>query len=98
MMHDGARAIGGNLPGELQQKIIKLLDEFMEIVNDISEKRRIRQAVIRSRLTCSLAAILDKKNVFIIAQRHFGMPSSLFSINLKEILLQTRYWKLQDGI
>jgi hypothetical protein len=78
MMHKGARTTGGNMPAELQQKVNKLLDEFGTLVQDISQERHLQRAVVRSLLTCSLVAVLDKNNLFILAQRHFGMPSSLY--------------------
>ena len=78
MMHKGTRTTGGNMPAELQQKVNKLLDEFGTLVQGISQERRLQRAVVRSLLTCSLVAVLDKNNLFILAQRHFGMPSSLF--------------------
>jgi len=78
MMHKGARSVGGNMPEELRQKVDKLLDEFGALVQDISQERHLQRAVVRSLLTCSLVAILDKDNLFILAQSHFGMPSSLF--------------------
>lgn len=78
MMHKGARTTGGNMPAELQQKVNKLLDEFGVLVQGISQERHLQRAVVRSRLTCSLVAVLDQDNLFILTQRHFGMPSSLF--------------------
>ena len=78
MMHKGARTAGGNMPDELQQKVGKLLDEFGSLVQGISQEHHLQRAVVRSLLTCSLVAVLDKNNLFILAQRHFGMPSSLF--------------------
>ena len=78
MMHKGTRTTGGNMPAELQQKVNNLLDEFGTLVQGISQERRLQRAVVRSLLTCSLVAVLDKNNLFILAQRHFGMPSSLF--------------------
>lgn len=78
MMHKGARTTGGNMPAELQQKINRLLDEFGALVQGISQERHLQRAVVRSLLTCSLVALLDKNDLFILAQRHFGMPSSLF--------------------
>jgi len=78
MMHKGTRTTGGNIPAELQQKVNKLLDEFGALVQGISQERHLQRAVVRSLLTCSLVAVLDKDNLFVIAQHHFGMPSSLF--------------------
>jgi len=78
MMHKGTRTTGGNMPAKLKQKVNKLLDEFGTLVQGISQERHLQRAVVRSLLPCSLIAVLDKNNLFILAQRHFGMPSSLF--------------------
>ncbi|MBE0525018.1 MAG: hypothetical protein IBX40_11920, partial [Methanosarcinales archaeon] len=78
MMHKGARTTGGNMPPELQQKINQLLDEFGALVQSTSQEHCLQRAVVRSLLTCSLVVILDKNSLFVLAQRHFGMPSSLF--------------------
>ncbi len=78
MMHKGARTTGGNMAAELQNKVSKLLDEFGALAQSISRERHLQRAVVRSQLACSLVAILDEKNLFILAQRHFGMPSSIF--------------------
>jgi len=83
MMHNGARTIGGDMPAELQKEVIRLLDEFGASVQGISEERHLQRAVVRSQLPCSLIAFLDEKNLFILAQRHFGMPSSYFIHNPK---------------
>ncbi|HEX3034877.1 MAG TPA: hypothetical protein VHT73_07040 [Thermodesulfobacteriota bacterium] len=66
------------MPIELQQKVNKLLDEFGALIAGIAEERKFLMAVVRSRLTFSLVAILDKNSLFILAQRHFGMPSSIY--------------------
>ncbi|MDD2835256.1 MAG: hypothetical protein PHY05_03825 [Methanothrix sp.] len=87
MMHSGSRTVGGDMPNEIERSVNILLDEFMEIVKDITSKRKLRQAVVRSLLTCSLAAIADKNQLILIAQRHFGMPSSLFIYRPEELIM-----------
>ena len=78
MMHKGPRAIRGDMPAELQRKVNKLLDEFGNLVQGISQERYLPRAVVRSLLPCSLVAVLDKNYLFILAQRHFGTPSSSY--------------------
>ncbi|MFW9997704.1 MAG: hypothetical protein ACFFD4_37035 [Candidatus Odinarchaeota archaeon] len=78
MMHKGARTIAGNVPPDLQKEIGKLLDEFGNIVERISSERRLSRAIVRSRFQCSIVAILDNENLHVLAQHHFGMPSSQF--------------------
>lgn len=80
MMHrGGARSIGGNMPKQLQEKVSELLDEFIALVEIISQNRSLPRAVVRSLLSCNLVAVLDKSNLFILTQKNLGgMPSSLF--------------------
>lgn len=78
MMHKGVRTTGGNMSAGLQDRVDALLDEFGECVRRMSVERKLQRAVVRSLLPCSVLAILDKEHVFIIGQRHFGMPSSHF--------------------
>lgn len=78
MLHKGVRTTGGNMSAELHQKVDKLLDEFGALVQGISQERHLPRAVVRSLLSCSLVAVLNKDNLFILAQHHFGTPSSLF--------------------
>jgi hypothetical protein len=94
MMHKGARATGGNMPAELQQKVNNLLDEFGVLVQGISHERHLQRAIVRSLLPCSLVVVLDKNNLFILAQRHFGTPSSLF-IHIPE--KQLTPWQALDS-
>ncbi len=77
-MQSGARCIGGNMPQDIQKKVDNLLDEFGKIVENISQSRELRKAMVRSRLPCSIIALLDVQNLYIIAQNHFGMPSTLY--------------------
>jgi len=79
MMHRGARLSGsGNMSKELREAIVGLLDEFGNLVSNISEDRRFRVGVVRSRLQCALMAILGGDALFVIAQRLLGMPPSIF--------------------
>ena len=89
MMHKSTRTVGGNMPAELKKKVNKLLNAFGALVQGTSQERRLQRAVVRSLLTCSLVVILDKNSLFILAQLHFGMPSSLFiHVSEKELTPQ----------
>jgi hypothetical protein len=82
MMHRGGirtdDGLPAGFPGDLSQSIDCLLTEFMELVINISNERHIRSTVVRSRFPCSLIVILDKNNLFIVAQKHFGTPNTSF--------------------
>lgn len=78
MLHKGARTTGGSMTGDRQKLVTAILDEFLDQVNEISAQRRLRNAVVRSRLTCNLAVIVDDENMFLIAEKASGMPGSMF--------------------
>lgn len=87
MMHRGyVRTSGGDMPQDIQNKVNKLLDEFVDIVENFSQKRNLNKAVVRSRLPCSLIVLLDVQNLYILAQYHFGTPNTLY-IHMPKIRL-----------
>ena len=58
----------GNMPLELQEKADLLLQEFTAIVDATTEDRHLQRGIVRSQLPCSMVAILDKENLFILGQ------------------------------
>jgi len=76
MFHKGTRLGGGNMSGEEQGKITTLLDEFVEEVASRVQAVRIRPAVVRSMLPCSLLIVLDSRNLFVVAQKQLEMPTT----------------------
>lgn len=68
--------MGGNLPSELFQKIDVLLDEFLESTKAEVKVKKIRSAVVRSMLPCSVIIILDADTLWVAAQKQAGMPST----------------------
>jgi len=68
MIHKGNRTKGGTMSADRQQKVDDLLDEFVTLVNDISDSRHLQRGIARSSLPCSLVAVLDKSSLFILAQ------------------------------
>lgn len=68
--------VGGNLPSELSQKIDVLLDEFLESTQVEVRNKKIRSAVVRSMLPCSVIIILDADTLWVAAQKQAGMPST----------------------
>jgi hypothetical protein len=89
MLHKGARSTGGNLPADITTKITALLDEFADIVLETIRTRHLRRAVVRSMLTCSTINILDRRHLFVAAQKQSGMPSTIgFDQRDKEFPIQ----------
>jgi hypothetical protein len=58
----------GNMPPELMEKVDRLLDEFMAIVDSTTKDRHLQRGIVRSQLPCSMVAILDKESLFIAGQ------------------------------
>src|SRR5204863_5415543 len=77
MFHNGARASGGNMPGDVAQKIDALLNEFTEIVSRLVQANKLRRAVVRSMLPCSIVNVLDSDHLFVAAQKQTGIPSTV---------------------
>lgn len=68
MLYDESRTRSGDMPAELQAKVDKLLEEFMSAVDAVSEDRHLQRGIARSQLPSSMAAILDRENLNILAQ------------------------------
>jgi hypothetical protein len=76
----------GNMPQDIRKKVDSLLNEFEEIVENISRDKKIRRAVVRSRLPCNIIALLDAKNLYIMAQHHHSMSTTtsyIYDPNIK---------------
>ena len=68
MLNDVARMRSGEMEAELSAKVDKLIDEFMAIVDAMTEERHLQRGISRSQLPCSMVAILDKESLSILAQ------------------------------
>lgn len=68
MLHEETMTRSGNMPVELQAKVDKLLEEFISAVNAITDDRHLQSGIARSQLPSSMAAILDRENLNILAQ------------------------------
>lgn len=70
--------IGGDMPGEIQIKIDRLLIEFGDIIEIISQKKELGKSIVRSLSPCNIVALLDAQNLYVLAQRSFGEPGTLY--------------------
>ena len=68
MLNDVARMRSGEMEADLSAKVDKLIDEFMAIVDVMTEERHLQRGISRSQLPCSMVAILDKESLSILAQ------------------------------
>jgi hypothetical protein len=81
MMHDGARSRGGAMPNELQDEVDRLLDEFMAEIDTISQDRHLQKAIVRSQLPCDMLAVVDKDNLYVVAQLRSENRTSTYIYN-----------------
>jgi len=79
MMHSGDRIKGGDMPIDLIEKVDILLDQFMGIVDNLVEERKIQRGVVRSQNPSSIVAVLDKATLYILAQNHAGALSTMYT-------------------
>lgn len=68
MMNRGNSIRGGDMPEELQAEVDQLLDQFLGLVDAISLDRHLQRGIARILLPCSMIAMLDSKNLFVVAQ------------------------------
>lgn len=67
------------MPTDLIEKVDGLLDQFMEIVNNLVEERKIQSGIVRSQNPSSIVAVLDKATLYILAQHHAGALSTMYT-------------------
>lgn len=67
------------MPSDLIEKVDGLLDQFMGIVENLVEERRIQRGVVRSMNPSSIVAVLDKATLYILAQHHAGSLSTMYT-------------------
>lgn len=78
MFHRGTRMTGGDLPEELTQRIIALLDEFTEILAQQVRNAKLRRAVVRANLPCNIFVLLAENSIHVGAEKASGVPSSTY--------------------
>ncbi len=79
MMHTGERIKGGDMPDDLIAKVDGLMDQFMDVVEDIVEDRKLLRGVARSQNPSSIVVVLEKKNLYVLAQHHAGSLSTMYT-------------------
>lgn len=57
----------GDMEAILSARVDKLIDEFMDVVDFMTEERHLQRGIARSQLPCSMVAILDKMSLSILA-------------------------------
>lgn len=77
MFHQGARTTNSELSSDQELKVDQLLNDFAKKVAEKVEAAKLRRAVVRSMLQCSIINVLDSHHLFVAAQKTMGMPSTL---------------------
>ena len=77
-MLSGARATGGNLAEAERPQIDQLVSQFEELVGKITERKKLRRAVVRSQLLCNTIVVLTKGSLYLACERSRGLPSSTY--------------------
>jgi len=78
MIHKGKRTAGGTMSADQQAKVDILLDEFVTLLNEISDARQLQRGIARSSLPCSLVVVRDKKKLLILAQLRMENLSTMY--------------------
>ncbi len=68
-MLSGAFAGGGNMSDEDKERVNGLLEEFENVVDNLSRDRRRGTAAIRSLLPCDLLIVADTEHLHVVGQR-----------------------------
>ncbi|MDD1736575.1 MAG: hypothetical protein LUQ44_02340 [Methanothrix sp.] len=68
MLNDKSRMKSGNMETELSARVDGLLDEFIAIVDSMTEERHLQKGIARSQLPSSMVAILDRDSLTILGQ------------------------------
>ena len=80
MLNDKSRMKSGDMEAELSAKVDGMLDEFMAIVDSMTEERHLQKGIARSQLPVSMVAILDRDSLTILGQfRMQNRTASYFS-------------------
>ena len=77
-MLGGTRGIRGNLADAERSQIDQLVSQFEELVGKISEKKKLRRAVVRSQLLCNTIVVLTRESLYLACERSRGLPSSTY--------------------
>ena len=80
MLNDKDRMKSGDMEAELIARVDGLLDEFMAMVDSMTEERHLQRGIARSQLPSSMVAILDRESLTILGQfRLENRTASYFS-------------------
>ncbi len=68
MPFDATRIMSGDMPPELRERVDRIAEEFLAIVDSLVDERHIQKGIARIQLPCSIVFILDRESLFILGQ------------------------------
>src|SRR5262245_35649523 len=66
-------------PEGLVSQIRDMVTQFEELVDQAADERKLRRAVVRSRLTCSAMLLVDHDHLWVIAEPTTGLPTRIYA-------------------
>lgn len=73
--------------GTQSKTIDDIVREFESCVRSIVASRHLRQAVVRTELTCSSVFLIDRERIHVIGDRTNGMPKSVYLFDHPDVEL-----------
>lgn len=68
MPFDATRIMSGDMPPELRERVDRIADEFLAILDSLVDERHLQRGIARIQLPCSIVFILDRDSLFILGQ------------------------------
>ncbi|MBA3976542.1 MAG: hypothetical protein C0504_20235 [Candidatus Solibacter sp.] len=89
-MLTGAAYVQGNMPSDLQQKVMRLCSTFDSVVQAEVKRLNLPPAIVTAALPCNLLCLVDQKNIHIVftSLNVGGMPRQIFIDRRQESTLQ----------
>lgn len=68
MPFEANRIMSGDMPPELRERVDRIAEEFMAIVDSLVDERHLQKGIARIQLPCSIVFILDREWLYILGQ------------------------------
>ncbi|HRD16030.1 MAG TPA: hypothetical protein PK181_04340, partial [Methanothrix soehngenii] len=68
MPFEATRIMSGDMPPELRERVDRIAEEFMAIVDRLVDERHLQKGIARIQLPCSMVFILEAQWLYILGQ------------------------------
>ena len=68
MPFEANRIMSGDMPPELRERVDRIAEEFMAIIDRLVDERHLQKGIARIQLPCSIVFILDREWLYILGQ------------------------------